>query len=195
MGLSPDALYEAVCSDLGQDSMSSDMNPSEMSLRQFASTYLLQSVIRKWIPANSREADAAALESFTTANNRCAGWKVPSLEWEIDSVVYGEIRRQLDNFFHPQGELLVQSLDDVLSKSRPGPGVNVGALSTSYYGKYFASPLTSTSEYLYEEYKRYLDRIPLFSEAEQFRYEKFGSPQIVAGSRCSLFLRRRLLVV
>lgn len=158
MGLSPVALYEAIYEDVRSDVSGfenfSYLPHPDCTYRQFASSYLLSSCIRKWIPRDTRSADAAAYNAFTAANNRCKNWSFKP-EWEIDSLVLGEIRKTLDNFFHPGGEPLVRSYFDLLRSGRPGPGVNVGSIGTSYYTKYLASPLTSTSSYLYEEYKRY----------------------------------------
>lgn len=188
MGLSPDALYQAVHSDVFHETGSLENFSSTpfpgCRYRQFASSYLLHSIIRKWIPKDTRSADANALATFTMANNRCKDWYF-SPRWEVDLLVLGEIRRILDDFFHPGGKPLIGSYFDLLKSGRPGPGVNVGSIGTSYYTKYFASPLTTTSEYLYEEYRRYCEWIPFLSEAECLRYEKFGSPSITSGSRCS----------
>jgi len=187
MGISPEVLYGTVCSDVSDwDVGSHDPNPfPDITYKQFASSYLVNSVIRKWIPKETRDADAAALESFIAANTRCRDWKVPALEWEVDSMVYGEIRKTLDNFFHPGGLPLISSLYSLNETARPGPGAAYGAIGTSYYTKFFCSALTSTSEYLYQMYRHYCARIPSLSDAECQRYESFGSPSIVSGSRCS----------
>lgn len=188
MGLSPNVLLEAICSDLSIDSRALsfeyDCHPDE-TYRGFASSYLAHSIIRKWIPSDTSDADANALRSFTEANNLCKEWKLPVPEWEIDRVFYGEFRKVLDDFFHPGGELLVPSLYNLNEVARVGPGAAVGAKSTSYYGKFFGGPLSSTSEYLYEMYRHYALRIPTLSEAECQRYESYSRPTIVSGSRCS----------
>jgi len=188
MGLSPDVLYRAVYDDVSPwcgmvDEFQHVPFPG-CSYKQYASSYLLHSVIRKWIPSDAREADAKAYEAFTEANNSCKDWFF-NPRWEIDIVVLGEIRRILDDFFHPGGKPLISSYFDLLKSGRPGPGVNIGAEGTSFYTKYLASPLSTTSLYLYEEYKNYSDWIPFLSEAECLRYEKFGSPSVVSGSRAS----------
>jgi hypothetical protein len=188
MGLSPVALYEAIYEDVRQSVRGfenfSHIPFPDCTYKQFASSYLLSSVVRKWIPDDTRSADRAAYNAFTSANNRCKDWYFQP-EWEVDSLVFGEIRKTLDDFFHPGGEPLVGSYFDLLRSGRPGPGVNVGSYGTSFYTKYMASPLTTTSTYLYEEYKRYSEWIPFLSDAECLRYEKFGSPQITGSSRCS----------
>lgn len=187
MGICPEVLYGAICSDVSEYTTGSfDLEyPPDIKYKQFASAYLVHSIIRKWIPENTSDADAAALNSFTVANTRCRDWKTPSPEWEIDSIVYGEIRKTLDNFFHPGGVPLISHLYDLNEVARPGPGAALKALGTSYYTKFFCSKLSSTSEYLYQMYKHYCERIPSLSDAECQRYESFGLPSIVSGSRCS----------
>jgi len=187
MGLSPDVLYRAICSDLPEvGDVVFDYNPTDGSNREhFASAYLKYSIIRKWIPSDTTAADRCALDTFTASNKRCMDWRIPSEKWEIDRIVYGEIRRQLDDFFHPGGTPLVSSLYELNELARPGPGAAYGAVGTSYYTKFFCSSLTSTSEYLYEMYRHYAARIPTLSDAECQRYESYGRPSIVSGSRCS----------
>lgn len=186
MGISPEALYRTIDFDLPNNTASFEAVPYPgCSYREYASTYLRHSIIRKWIPSDTREADAVALNSFTTANNRCREWKVPVPEWEVDHLVYGEIRRILEDFFHPGGVPLLTSLYALNEHARPGPGAAVGAVGTSYYTKFFCSSLSSTSEYLYEMYRHYVARIPTLSEAECQRYESYGRPNIVSGSRSS----------
>lgn len=78
MGLSPDALYNAIYLDVIHEIRDfekfSHIPFPGCSYRQFASSYLLSSIIRKWIPKDAREADAAALRAFTAANNSCKDW-------------------------------------------------------------------------------------------------------------------------
>jgi len=187
MGLSPDALYNAAYLDVLETGTSASFEAVPFpgcTYRQYASDYLLHSIIRKWIPKDTTNADKNALDTFISANNRCRAWKLPLMD-TISSILLGEIRRNLDDFFHPGGVPLISSYFDLLKSGRPGPGVSVGAMGTSYYSKYFSSPLASTSMYLYEEYRRYGEWIPFLSDAECQRYEKFGSPLITSGSRCS----------
>jgi hypothetical protein len=178
MGLSPVALYSAAYDDL-----SNHINGSS-SYRSFTSQYMLDSIIRKWIPDQTDAADATALAAFTRANGRCKDWRFdPS--WLIEDQIINQMVSILDSFFHPSGDFLVSSYFDLLRSGRPGPGASVGSQGTSYYTKYFASTLAATSSYLYEEYRRYSTWIPSFSDAECLRYEQYGAPTIVSGSRCS----------
>jgi hypothetical protein len=186
MGSNPVVLYQTVYTDVANYVVDgfSVSNTVGLSYKQFASSYLLHSIIRKWIPKDSKLADAAALTAFTDANERCKVWSFEP-EWEIDRVVFGEVQKILDDFFHPCSSPLISSYFDLLGRGKPGPGVNVNAIGTSYYTKYLASPLSTTSLYLYEEYKRYCEWIPFLSDAECHRYESYGPPTIVSGSRCS----------
>ncbi len=186
MGYSSVALYDAVSRDVSDWSCSafSLRDSSDLSYKQFASSYLLSSIIKKLIPKDTREADAAALAAFTSANNRCRTWQFLP-QFEADSMIFGEIRKVLDDFLHPGGETLVQSLFDLLRFGRPGPGAAVGSFGTSYYTKYFASKLACTSLDLYNVYRDYCAWIPFLSDAECQRYDQIGGPTVVSGSRCS----------
>jgi hypothetical protein len=183
MGLSPVALYDALIKDVGHHVVEPfSVHDSDLSYKKFACSYLAKSLIRKWIPADTRTADAASYEKFTSCNKRCKDFEL-TFGNEMDFMLACEVRKILDEFLHPGGMPLISSYFDLISHGRPGPGVNVGANGTSLYSKYFASPLTSTSLFLYDMYRDYACWIPSFSEAEQCRYEKFGLPSIVKGSR------------
>jgi len=185
MGLSPDALYHAICSDVSHLALRG--NPEDyvgLSYKQYAATSLTYNIVRKWIPSDPTLADAAAYESFVAANNRCKEWVLPDLSL-MDSMILAKMRKIIDDFCHPQGELLVQSYYDLLRRSRPGPGAAIGAIGTSFYTKFMASRLTVTSEYLYHMYRSYTEWLPSYGEAEEYRRQKMGSHSIVNGSRCS----------
>lgn len=186
MGLSSHALFRALCSDIDH-LCPVDGNPLDrvgLTPKQFAASFLRYNCIRKWIPKDTRDADAAAKESFTSANNRCRTWSLSSDLSLFDSAIILQMKAELDNFFHPSGIPLVESYFDLLRRSRPGPGAVVEGLGTSYYTKYFGSQLSTTSEYLYEEYRRYCDWIPSLSEAEAVRRKEIGPVSVVKGSRC-----------
>jgi hypothetical protein len=66
------ALYRAICLDVSRFTKTDSSVPWPGSTyRQFASSYLRHSIIRKWIPRDTKAADQAALDSFTSANTRC----------------------------------------------------------------------------------------------------------------------------
>lgn len=186
MSISSGVLFHAVYSDVSEYLKEDYFNrvPSEITYKQFASSHLLESVTRKWVPDNSKDLDTVAYNAFIEANHLCKDWRLPDLE-TIDEIVLNEIRKDLDDFFHPGGEPLVSSYYDILRRGKSGPGFAVGSVGTSFYTKYMASPLAATSEYLYSVYKDYASWIPFLSDADCQRYEKFGPPRIVSGSRCT----------
>jgi len=178
-------LYDAIHSDVQAHLVENlDFDNPWYSHKQFASTYLLSNVIRKWIPQDTKVPDAAAYESFISANNRCKEWTYCP-QWEVDRVVLGEIQRDIENLLSEDGLPFLDSFYDLLREGRPGPGAARGALGTSLYSKFFSSRLTSTSLMLYKLYSDYSQWIPSFCEAECQRFQEFGPAEIVNGSKCT----------
>lgn len=185
MDLNPDALLSAVCSDVRQVSPQAEFQPGvtcEHTTLSYRCEYLIHSLVRKYQPEDSTALDEKAWGIFTEANNRCRDHNIQPLCW-ADEMLIEETRRILDDFFHPGGNLLVQSVFDILMNGRSGPGVVVLGKGTSLYEKYYSSELSTSSDYLYEEYRRYAEWIPFLSDAELHRYEKFGKASVVDGSK------------
>jgi hypothetical protein len=178
-------LYDAISLDVQNHFIENldFMNPW-YTHQQFAGTYLLNNVIRKWIPLNTDIPDRAAFDAFISANNRCKDWLYQP-QWEIDRVVLGEIQRDIEDLLSENGLPFLDSFYDLLREGRPGPGAARGALGTSYYSKFFSSRLTTTSRELYNLYSAYSEWIPSFCEAECQRFQEFGFPEIVSGSKCT----------
>lgn len=180
------ALYEAVCEDVKEYLPCAPVGPNkippDVSYKEYASVYLAYSVVRKWIPKVSKEADAASLQTFLASNKSCEDWSL-TLNTEADAELWGSFLREVDDFFHPSGDVLIRSFFDILEEARVGPGAAVLAKGSSLYAKLFSSQLTVTSPYLYDIYREYIEWYPTFSEAECLRYEKLGLPRILSGSR------------
>jgi hypothetical protein len=185
MGLSPDALYSAVVEDvkafLPNGSVPFDRLAPDASYKQVAATLLVNSLLKKWLPSDTKEPDRLAYEKFLAANRRCKDWKF-SPEWESDLELFGEFRRELDDFFHPMGGPLVESYYDILSQSRCGPGASLGSSHNSFYAKMFSSKMATTSTSLYTLYRNYHEWFPELHEAECLRREELGYPKIVDSS-------------
>lgn len=158
--------------------------PPDASYKQFASSYLVSSVIRKWIPRESSKQDAAAKEKFLAANKSCMDWRL-TLESEADRELWGSFLREMDDFWHPGGDLLVQSYYDLVGSGRTGPGAAIGARGESLYAKLFSSQHTVTSPLLNQMFRDYHEWFPPFSEGLCQAYEAVGFPRIVSGSRSS----------
>jgi hypothetical protein len=188
MGLSPDALYSAVVDDVSANLVGDQLIPADLppdvSYKQFVATSLCYDVTRKWVPLNTEEPDRLALEKFLASNKKCRDWCL-HLTSSWDEQLFGDFLREIDLFLHPGGDMLFSSYFDFIGMGRTGPGAALGAKGNSLYAKLFSSELTVTSRYLYEMYKDYIKWFPDFSEAEVYRYEKFGDPRIITGSRCS----------
>lgn len=184
MGSNPVALYSAIYSDLYRYDVGVEPTAvPDITYKQFAATSLLRNVTRKLVPKQSGDADLAAYNAFMSANNRCLSWHYSPGSWAIEQIV-NDCRSIIGDFLHPKGELLVQSLFDLWRSGKPGPGAGLGCIGTSYYTKFFASKSSCTSEQLYKSYSDYTQWIPTLSDAEFHRYERFGLPDIVSGSRC-----------
>lgn len=188
MGINPEPLLEALRSDLkgflSFGPVGLDLIPPDASYQQFVSTYLLSNVTKKWRMDNSTSADDAALEKFLTSNKKCKDWRI--VENTVrDSELIGEFRRELDDFLHPGGLPLVSSYSDLLDGGRVGPGSAIGARGFSYYAKFFASRLSTTSLRLYSAYGGYIARFPDLDEAFAKGRQEMGEPAVVKGSRIS----------
>lgn len=188
MGTRPDALYLAVLSDLSEQVPNLPVGdsplPPDASLDQFRAGVLLKTLLKKWVPRDTTDADRLAYEKFVASNKKCSDWKFLP-ENESDVMLYNQLKIELDAFFHPRGQLRLESYFDILNKARVGPGSAVGALGQSLYAKMFASPLTTSSELLYTLYRDYTQWFTAWEDAEQRRYSRFGSPTIVNCSRTS----------
>jgi len=188
MGISPVALYNAVSLDVSEYTPYGPLDlgctPPDFSYKQVASSVLLKTLLKKWVPKDTKEADKLALEKFLAANQKCADWRL-HLEWESDRELYGEFRREIDNFFHPDGNQLVSSFSQILERARSGPGASLGTDLNSFYAKHFSSKMATTSFDLYSIYRDDIAGFSTFHEAECYRREKFGYPKIVSSSRCS----------
>jgi len=186
MGLSPDLLSEAIFRDVWRFSAEVyplGEAPPGSTYKQVASTQLRHTLLKKYI-TSSDVADTKSYNRFLTSNKRCKFWEL-QVDTEVDRLLLGEFQKEIDNFFHPNGQMLFSSYHEILDKFRTGPGSAVGARGQSFYAKLFSSLLSTTSWHLYGEYRRYVSMYPRFLEAECLRRETFGAYDVVAGNRLS----------
>jgi hypothetical protein len=196
MGISPIALYEAVLSDVQEVTPFGPLDlgslPPDASYRQVASSVLLSTITKKWLPDDTTLPDNEAKLKFFTSNNTCKDWSL-RLDFSSDQELYGEFLRELDLFFHPDGNLLVSSLTDLLDHARCGPGASLGSDHHSTYAKMFSSKMATTSFDLYSTYRNYIEGDENMREAESNRRASFGYPKIVNSSRCNFVPKTRLV--
>jgi len=194
MGISPDAIFDAVASDVKEYSPFGPVGlgeiPPDADYKQFVSTCLLFNLTRKWKEKNTVQADNAALSQFLASNKKCEDWTLPKVN-ELEYLLLGLFREELYLFFHPGGQMLFDSYEQVLDNSRCGPGSAVGAKGTSFYAKFFSSPLAMTSESLYLVYSAYTARSPRTCEALKISRNILGDPVVVHGSRVSFAPKTR----
>lgn len=194
MGINPEPLLDALRSDLKEYLPFGPVGlggiPPDASYKQFVSTYFMANVTKKWLSQTNILADDAALGKFLTSNKKCEDWRI--VENTVrDSELIGEFRRELDDFLHPNGLPLLASYSEILDNARPGPGSAIGARGFSYYAKFFASRMTTTSERLYSAYSGYISRFPDLDEAFAKCRSEMGEPLIVKGSRISFAPKTR----
>lgn len=180
------ALFEALADDLaGFPSAFSSAEPwPGMTLKEFRVWSLKHNLLRKLKVNVSADADEKALSKFLSSNLACRDWTL-RLTTSLDELLVGHFRKMVERVVHPGGDVLVDHVHDLFDRARVGPGSSRGARSTDLYGKLFASPLTSSSRWLYEEYERWIKADPHGLNAELNRTEVYGDCTIVEGSRIS----------
>jgi len=179
---SHDALLAAVDADISSfigPNIPDDKTDPTSGVHAVACRILRQTLLKKW-RSESEAAETRALLTFLEANHLSERWSPPPDRY--NDPVLGEIKRELDNFLHPEGEELVKSFFDILSQGQTGPGSSIGATGQSFYAKLGSSLLTATSAELYDMYSAYVGWFPLWSEAESLRKDKFGDIRVVDGS-------------
>jgi len=169
----------ALAQDIG---VSPTFLTSDMDVRSAALCQLRGSFVKKFQDEVSPTADSKCLEKFLESNVKCSrlGFTFDSSQEEQ---VFGEMCNILENFFNPEG-LPLLSLTAISSGFGVGPGANLKAKEYNFYTKLFDSPLTSTSQILYDYYRRAISCNPTWYAAEKARRASYGS-EIVEGSRLS----------
>ena len=192
-------LYSTLLSDLSQyldsDTMHALCNGKPvdywpgMELKEFASLRMATNFMKKFVNSKSPNADALALEKFTSVNQQCATYHL-QLESSLDELLVGELKDTLYKFLYPRQMPLVSSFNEILSRGSVGPGASVNAIGGDYYSKMFSSPLSCTSEGLYIAYKSYVTQHPLWASAEEIRSNTHGLANVVEGNRLRFVPKR-----
>lgn len=183
MGICPDSLYSALSVDLRKiDPSGSTAFWPGMSVNEAAVVNLRKSFFKKLLTKESPHANSRALSLFKAANDRCRDWTL-SLDSSLDEILWNEFRDSVYRFFTPGGLLFPTEYSDYMSEGSVGGGNSLGVKGTSLYEKMYASPLTFTSNRLYDEYRRYTSSVPRLNDAELLRSEELGVGSVVKGSR------------
>ncbi len=156
-----------------------------MSCSSFAASALARSFLKKFEDDATIDADSAAIADFYETNGQVGDWTL-KLESSLDELLVGEFCQLVHQFTQPGNRRpLVFSLESILDRARMGPGSSLGAVGDDFYTKIFSSPLTTTSEGLYDSYVNYVSQAGDWADAESFRSRHYGEARIVAGNRLS----------
>jgi len=182
--VSRQVLLSCLRSDLPGDCFADKKSPF-FNHQEVAVTTLLGSIFKKYEDPNP-EADAKAISKFLAVNKTAGTWNIATdrlSSW--DEELLGTLKRYLDNFFHPAGDLLVPSLESLFFSGDLGPGANLLSRGGDFYTKMFSSQLTVTKSELYSSYRRTIANLPSWFGAENQRQERMGDPVVVEGNRTS----------
>jgi hypothetical protein len=176
------ALLSCLQADLSPFS-SVDKKSPFVDWRSVAATQLLESVFKKFEDPNPR-ADAKAIETFLEINRSLGNWKlVASTSWDEDIVT--AVKVVLDDFLHPQGMLLCDSLHTLFMSGATGPGASILGRGGDFYTKMFSSALSTSDLTLYASYRTSLKDLYSWNIAECYRFSTLGGPKLVEGNRLS----------
>lgn len=176
--LKPDALFSSLEHDLSQTDR---LTGWQLCARDL----ILRNFLKKLEPDRHESTpDSRAHYKFLLCNSAARKFQlVPNTS--LDEALIGEFKRSVDQFLHPQGNLLVESYSDVARRGQCGPGVAIGSYGNDFYTKLFSSEMATTQSDLYEVYLRVSRETDLWRSAEILRRRQFGLPLEVEGSRLS----------
>jgi hypothetical protein len=164
------------------ESLAEKANDSETAdVAPVAALALTRSLTKKYRDRVSVDADAVAEAKFLRSNDLCKNWRL-ELTSSWDEELYGTFLAEVHDFLHPGGQLLVDSIADIFSSGRCGPGASLGANGSDLYSKLFSSKLTSTSFEVYYQYAELCAQQPIWRDAEFNRLITYGLPDIVRES-------------
>lgn len=180
------ALYHALCQDLSADLPLATMRFPTLAQRRFASDLMRDKFLSKFVPRADDRLDAIALSDFDLSNSLCREWRPPSLD-QLNSgeqQLLGTFLKYLNDYFLADlGADCELSWGNIALNARSGPGASFGAKGTSFYQKFYSSPLTSSSPDILDLYKADIAMWPEEQIAESIRAESFGPPRFVGRSR------------
>jgi hypothetical protein len=185
------ALYSDLKADLA-DQFPNEIDFEKKSLvegllatpKRAAAVSILNSFLKKFKVENSDDMDSRALLKFLSVNTAVRSWSL-QLESDEDHILFGELRRAVYEFWNPGGLPLVADYQSILDNGRCGPGASVKGGGGDEYTKMYSSPLSCTSTFLYDEYRRHVSETPETDAAEMLRDQFFDGFVMVEGSRLS----------
>jgi hypothetical protein len=155
-----------------------------------AALSLSRSLAKKFRDEITGNAEDAAYNKFMATNLRCQDWAL-NLQFSWEEELFGLLKKELDDFFHPGGEPLVPSESAIFDRGRCGPGASLGANGVDFYTKLFSSDLTATSLEVYYQYAGWCAADPKWRDAEFDRLTSFGLPSITHESQVTFVPKNR----
>jgi hypothetical protein len=178
MGISPDALFTNLQTDLGACD-----TEKWHEWQKAAAKAMETSFYKKFVDLEQPDAEAKALAKFYSINDRCRTFKWGSLtDAELDFLTL--LRETLETWYLTS-DLGSLSFGMILDKGRTGPGASLRARGNDFYTKLFDSPLSCTKEYLYTVYRQYVTSCPRWESAEDLRQSIHGKYVMVEGNTLS----------
>jgi len=150
---------------------------------QVAAAVLQQSsLLKKYEYEAPAEANAKALEKFLQVNEACGKYTL-KVESDEDNLLVGELKSALHRFFFHGSTAIIETLSQVLDFGKVGPGTSIGANGNDFYSKLFSSCLSTTSKGLYIAYRSYIETLPNWQDADDYRLDAYGDIEIVRGNK------------
>jgi hypothetical protein len=167
------------------------MWPVGATYKEVAAHRLADGFLKKNIDEVEPQADERALQKFLESNRGCGVWKDLPMSY-MDEVLLGTFKSVMHRFWYTDGESpLVLGWEQIFCSSKHGPGAAVGIGWESAYAKLSAGPMTTTSSFLYDTYRRCLASDPTLNAAELLRADNHGTAQVVKGGRLGFVPKKR----
>lgn len=152
------------------------------ALANFRNDALKKSIVKKYVEVGNKDAlHKAALENFSALNTRVSEYLCEPLF--VSSDIFKEWKEQLNRSFY-SGEMQSPrvTLSGCIDNGACGPGSSLGTKRTGMFFKMFDSHLTTTSDFLYDYYKRNIST--RWRAAEEIRAQCY-TVKVVPGSKLS----------
>lgn len=172
------ALLEAVKTDVFE--RFPDLRDKETELRsptRYACAALIEGLLKKQTDIlDVKACDRTAIDTFLNVNAGIKGF-TPNPQTAREKRLFGLFKHQVELFFDK--DPLINDWVSVAARGDLGTGASLDASGTDYYSKLFSSVPTATEPLLYFVYKRWCERHPMWSDAENAR-------KVSTGEQCSI---------
>lgn len=154
-----------------------------IDVSRFACIGLSTSLLKKFLPKETKAQDQACLTKFLHYNARSLAWELPSDTSLVEEIALNEAKNLIEDVFFcgPDSYLTFGSIAD---RMMTGPGASRKCKSNDFYSKLSTSTLSATSQELHILYRQAISVLPTWRDVEVYRARRMGY-DIVEGSRLS----------